>query len=165
MKRNWRAAGCMMLALASPLAARQSQEAGTTPPRGERPLHKVERATSPIVVDGVLDEAAWEHAAVVELKYETRPKENLPPDVATETLLTYDGDYLFVGFRAHDPEPSAIRAHLLDRDRAFDDDFVGIVLDTFNDERRAFEFFVNPLGVTPLGRETRGSHRSRGSST
>src|SRR5262249_19724817 len=25
--------------------------------------------------------------------------------------------------------------------------FVGVVLDTFNDERRAFEFFVNPLGV------------------
>jgi hypothetical protein len=23
----------------------------------------------------------------------------------------------------------------------------GVVLDTFNDERRAFEFFVNPLGV------------------
>ena len=29
----------------------------------------------------------------------------------------------------------------------FSDDFVGVVLDTFNDERRAFEFFANPLGV------------------
>ncbi|MDX1385594.1 MAG: hypothetical protein R3190_18220 [Thermoanaerobaculia bacterium] len=33
------------------------------------------------------------------------------------------------------------------RDTAWDDDFVGVVLDTFNDERRAFEFFANPLGV------------------
>ena len=34
-----------------------------------------------------------------------------------------------------------------DRDKAWNDDFVGIVLDTYNDERRAFEFFANPLGV------------------
>ncbi len=133
MNGSWKVVLCGFFALASPLAA--------------RPVHKVGRAASPIVVDGVLDEAAWQQAAVVELKYETRPKENLPPDVQTETLLTYDGDNLYVGFRAHDPEPAAIRAHLLDRDKAYSDDFVGIVLDTFNDERRAFEFFVNPLGV------------------
>jgi hypothetical protein len=36
---------------------------------------------------------------------------------------------------------------LRDRDSAFNDDFVGVVLDTFNDQRRAFEFFINPLGV------------------
>jgi uncharacterized protein DUF5916/cellulose/xylan binding protein with CBM9 domain len=147
MNGRWTTVVCMLLALASPLAARQPQEGGAAPPRSQRPAYKVERASSPITVDGVLDDAAWEQAAVVELKYETRPKENLPPDVQTEALLTYDQDHLYVGFRAHDPEPSAIRAHLLDRDKAFSDDFVGIVLDTFNDERRAFEFFVNPLGV------------------
>ncbi len=147
MNGRWTTVVCMLLALASPLAARQSQEGGAATPRAARPVHKVGRAASPIVVDGVLDDAAWQQATVVELKYETRPKENLPPDVQTETLLTYDKDHLYVGFRAHDPEPAAIRAHLLDRDKAFSDDFVGIVLDTFNDERRAFEFFVNPLGV------------------
>ena len=144
MNGRWRVVASVLLALASPLAARQQ---ATAPARSERPAYRVERATSPITIDGVLDEAAWQDAAVVDVKYETRPKENLPPDVKTETLLTYDGNHLYVGFRAHDPEPSAIRAHLLDRDRAFSDDFVGIVLDTFNDERRAFEFFVNPLGV------------------
>ena len=45
------------------------------------------------------------------------------------------------------PEAREIRAHLSDRDTAFSDDFVGVVLDTFNDKRRAFEFFVNPMGV------------------
>src|SRR5262249_41522339 len=34
-----------------------------------------------------------------------------------------------------------------DRDNVFNDDFVGIALDSFNDERRAYEFFANPLGV------------------
>ncbi|HEX3532251.1 MAG TPA: DUF5916 domain-containing protein [Thermoanaerobaculia bacterium] len=112
-----------------------------------RPLHHVERAASEITVDGVLDEAAWQKAAKIELKYETRPGENTPPAVATEAFVTYDAGHLYVAFRAHDPNPSAIRAHVSDRDSAFNDDFVGIVLDTFNDQRRAFEFFVNPLGV------------------
>ena len=107
---------------------------------------QIVRASSAIRIDGVLDEAAWSGAAVIDLPVETRPAENQPAPVKTECLVTYDDDRLYVAFRAHDPDPSQIRAHLSDRDAAFDDDFVGIVLDTFNDERRAFEFFVNPLG-------------------
>ena len=61
--------------------------------------------------------------------------------------MGYDLNNLYVAFRAHDPEPKQIRARLSDRDSAFQDDFVGVVLDTFNDQRRAFEFFVNPVGV------------------
>jgi hypothetical protein len=113
----------------------------------ETPLVQVGRASSSIKVDGVLDEAAWSAAAVIDIAYETRPAENQPPPVKTDCLVTYDDDRLYVAFRAHDPDPSQIRAHLSDRDNAFSDDFVGIVFDPFNDERRGFEFFVNPLGI------------------
>ena len=44
---------------------------------------------------------------------------------------------------AYDGEPALVNVDIA----IHPDDFVGIVLDTFNDERRAFEFFVNPLGV------------------
>ncbi|MEA2601691.1 MAG: hypothetical protein QOF89_2683 [Acidobacteriota bacterium] len=131
----------------TPFALHGAQEGEAKPPRSPHPIHRIERAASEIVVDGVLDEAAWQKAAKIELKYETRPGENTPPAVATEAFVTYDAGHIYVAFRAHDPDPSAIRAHVSDRDNAFSDDFVGIVLDTFNDERRAFEFFVNPLGV------------------
>jgi hypothetical protein len=100
-----------------------------------------------IVVDGYLDEAAWSEAVQVELAYETNPGENLPARVKTVAYLMEDGTNLFIGFAASDPDPSAIRAYLRDRDSAYDDDFVGIVIDTYNDNRRAFEFFSNPLGV------------------
>ncbi|HSG40620.1 MAG TPA: DUF5916 domain-containing protein, partial [Thermoanaerobaculia bacterium] len=120
--------------------------AGAQEKPGTPPL-KVERAASKITLDGTLDEAAWGSAAKMELRYETRPAENTPPPVRTEVFFTYDEDHLYVAFRSHDPDPSEIRAHLSDRDTAFSDDFVGIVLDPFNDERRAFEFFVNPVGV------------------
>jgi hypothetical protein len=104
-------------------------------------------ADEPVQVDGSLDEAAWSGAPTFTLDYETYPGDNVAPPVVTEFWITHDEGRLYVGVRAHDPEPAKIRARLRDRDSAFQDDFVGVVLDTFNDGRRAFEFFVNPLGV------------------
>ena len=100
-----------------------------------------------IAIDGVLSDDAWGDAVAVELIYETNPGDNLPARVKTVAYLMEDGTNLYVGFAASDPDPSAIRAYLRDRDSAYDDDFVGIVIDTYNDGRRAFEFFSNPLGV------------------
>ncbi len=102
---------------------------------------------SSIRVDGVLDEAFWQTALAIELSYEVRPGENIAPPVATTVLLSYDQDHLLVGFRCLDPDPEQIRARFRERDNAWGDDFVGVVLDTFNDERRAFELMANPLGV------------------
>ncbi len=141
-----RIAGWVLMVLMAPVAWGEGEE-GRTLGRGGRPPLTIGKAASKISVDGVLDEAAWQSAASVELEYETRPAENTPPPVRTELLVAYDESHLYVAFRAHDPKPSEIRAHLSDRDTAFSDDFVGIVLDTFNDERRAVELFVNPLGV------------------
>lgn len=108
---------------------------------------EVPRAVSPITVDAVLDEAAWTRARRTTLDFESWPAENIPARAATEAFVTYDDEQLYIAFIAHDPDPSRIRAHLSDRDDMFQDDFVGVVLDTFNDQRRGFEFFVNPLGV------------------
>jgi hypothetical protein len=100
-----------------------------------------------IVVDGVLNEAAWRNASQVELIYETEPGENIPARVKTLAYLMEDGGNLYIGFAASDPDPSAIRAYLRDRDSSWDDDFVGIIIDTYNDGRRALEFFSTPLGM------------------
>lgn len=100
-----------------------------------------------ISIDGVLDEEAWRDATQIAIDIETRPGENIPAKVKTVVYLVEDGENLFVAFDAKDPDPSAIRAYLRDRDSAWNDDFVGIVVDTYGDERRAFEFFANPLGV------------------
>jgi len=94
-----------------------------------------------------MDEPAWQEAARVDLDYETRPGENIAARVKTAVYLIEDGENLYLAFDAEDPNPMAIRAYLRDRDSAWSDDFVGVALDTFNDERRAFQFFANPLGV------------------
>jgi hypothetical protein len=110
----------------------------------------VSRATSPIVIDGVLNEAAWASATVIPVAFEYQPGENSVPPVRTDCLVTFDRENLYIAFRAFDPRPSEIRAHLMDRDAMdtfIQDDHVTILLDTFNDERHAYQFRVNPLGV------------------
>jgi hypothetical protein len=105
------------------------------------------RTAETVTIDGVLDDEAWKYATQISIDKETNPGENIPARVKTLAYLIEDGEKLYIAFDARDPEPHAIRAYLQDRDKAYNDDFVGIVLDTYNDERRAFEFFSNPLGV------------------
>lgn len=107
----------------------------------------VPRAGSRISIDGLLDEEVWDKALALELRYEVSPGENIDPPVRTEVLLTCDDENLYAAFRCHDPDPSAIRAHLTDREDFFGDDHVNIHIDTFNDERRSFTMGANPFGV------------------
>ena len=58
-------------------------------------------------------------------------------------------------FRAYD-EPDKIRSTIAKRDNIFQDDYVGFFLDTFNDQRKAFEVFFNPLGIQGDGVLTEG---------
>jgi len=111
----------------------------------------IPRTESSVRIDGVLDDAAWKTARVVELNYEISPRENVPPQVKTEVLFIYDNSNLYVGFRCYDPDPSQIRAYLRDRDAIGADDWVAVELDTYNDQRRAFTLLVTPLGVQADG--------------
>ena len=105
------------------------------------------RVEGDITVDGHLDEAVWQHATQVQLSYETQPGDNVDAAVATTAYIAHTDDALLIAFDARDPDPSKIRAFLRDRDALYRDDFAGVMLDTFDDQRRAYEFFVNPLGV------------------
>lgn len=98
-------------------------------------------------IDGLLDDAVWDKAHKFELIYESRPGDNTPADVKTTVYIGENGEHLLVAFVAEDPDPKQIRAFLRDRDSGYSDDFVGMNLDTFDDQRRAFEFYVNPFGA------------------
>jgi hypothetical protein len=142
---GFRVALCAVL-LAATIAPASSQSDGpvaSTRIGGSAIPH----STQSVQIDGVLDDPIWREALALPLTIETYPRENLPAPVETTAYLVENGDQLLIAFDALDPDPTSIRAYLRDRDSAFNDDFVGVVLDTFNDQRRAFEFFVNPFGV------------------
>jgi hypothetical protein len=119
-----------------------------------KPPHDVPKVDSAVKVDGILNEAIWDDALLLEIGYEVRPSENVPAPVKTEFLMAYDDARLYCAYKAYDPHPSAIRARLCDRDHLWDDDWVALVLDTFNDQRRNFLLVCNPLGVQADNIET-----------
>lgn len=120
------------------------------PERPKAQNYVVTAAASEIKVDGVLDEMAWEDAVVIKVPFEWLPGDNIPSPVDTDCMVTFNTNNFYIAFRCYDPEPSKIRAHLMDRDATdtfIQDDHISIMIDTFNDERRGFQFRANPLGV------------------
>ena len=105
------------------------------------------RASEPVRIDGVLDDAAWREATSIPIAHEWFPGDNIPAAVKTDAFIAWDEERLYVAFRAFDPEPSRIRARYAERDAALLDDTVGFLIDPFNDDRLAYQFRVNPLGV------------------
>ncbi|MFQ6045415.1 MAG: DUF5916 domain-containing protein [Gemmatimonadales bacterium] len=97
-----------------------------------------------------MDEPAWDDAVRMSLDWEWFPGDNIAPPAETQCRITYDVSNLYIGCRAWDPDPSAIRAHYADRDdleRTPQDDHFVFLLDPFNDQRRAFQFRINAVGV------------------
>lgn len=108
------------------------------------------KAVSKIKIDGVLNEEAWKHPEKIGIDYEWTPGDATTPPVKTDVMVTFDEKNFYIAFVCYDPDPKKIRAHLMDRDSIntfIQDDHISFMLDTFNDERRAFQFRVNPLGV------------------
>jgi len=128
--------------------------------RGELKIQAVKVAIPP-KIDGVLDDNAWQEAAQLTGFYETRPGENVPPPVKTVAYIAYDDKNFYFAFKALDPKPKSIRATMTDRDQLHGDDYVGIELDTFNDQRRTFQFQLNPFGIQ-ADSITSGRHEEHG---
>ncbi|MDN4504196.1 DUF5916 domain-containing protein [Alteromonadaceae bacterium BrNp21-10] len=100
-----------------------------------------------ITLDGQLDESAWQQAAIIQLEYAIEPAQTVAAPVATTAYLFEDGKHLYIAIKADDPNPQDIRSSLRARDNIWNDDSVGIVIDTFNNQRTGFGFFVNPIGA------------------
>ena len=113
----------------------------------ERATFYVEPTSIPIKIDGILDDESWETATRISLPYETFPADNAPASVETDCRITFDLTHLYFGCTAYDPAPQEIRAFLVDRDQTGTHDHVSLIIDPFNDARRAFDFAVSPLGV------------------
>ena len=110
-------------------------------------LPKFERAP---VIDGKLDDEVWKSAAVLKDFYQVQPGDNIAPSKPTEVLLGRDAKFIYIAFHCYD-EPDKVRATIAKRDNIFNDDYVGILFDTFNDGRKAYEFDFNPLGIQADG--------------
>lgn len=103
--------------------------------------------TTHITIDGDINEAEWKSALNISLGIVNNPWDNRLSPVKTQAKIIENGEYIYIAFIADDPNPEEILGFLGDRDSRWDDDLVGINLDTSNNRRLNYSFFVNPSGV------------------
>ena len=99
------------------------------------------------VIDGVLDDAVWQQAEVIDDLVQVLPVPGAKPSQRTEVRLLRDAENLYIAYRAYEDSPEQIVAHRLERDEFFfDDDHVSMSIDPFRDRLNGYFFMVNPYG-------------------
>lgn len=111
----------------------------------EHPILHAVRATSPITIDGVLDEAAWQSAPEFTEFTQHDPDDGQPPTMKTSLKIVYDDKAIYFGARMWDPQPPNPR--LVRRDTFSDIDFLSINLDPMLDRRSGNAFTLTPSNV------------------
>lgn len=121
------------------------------------------RFDATVHIDGELDEPVWSQAAILTGFSEYQPVDGRPAEDSTEVLVWYAPDAIYFGIRAFEQHGmEGVRATLAQRDNISNDDNVQILLDTYNDHRKALLFAVNPLGVQQDGVRTEGQDAMAG---
>lgn len=139
---------CFVALAGSPAYAQQENANGVT---GGKIL-RIENLNSTPDVDGVLDEAVWARAAVVEDFHQMTPVEYGVPSQRTEVRVFYTEDALYVGARMVETDPTLIRANTMRQGQGLlNDDSFNVMIDPYFDRRGGYLFEINPNGVRVEG--------------
>lgn len=141
MRGSWLALPLLSVALATGASAQPASR-----PAAERRIHAVP-AASPVVLDGVLDEAVWQAAPPCSDFTQRDPVEGARPSQNTEVRVRYDRDALYIGARLHDSSPNLIVSELSRRDGGTRSDRCFVYLDPNLDRRSGYYFGINAAGT------------------
>jgi hypothetical protein len=138
----------LLLAGMAPASAQVDPAEGPPPPLSAFRIDGVLVDEGPRI-DGILDDAVWESASLIDAFTQQEPNEGAPATERTEVRVLYDGSSLFLGIRAFDSSPTGPIATEMRRDanRILDEDNFQVIFDTFRDSRSAYMFVVTPLGA------------------
>ncbi len=101
-----------------------------------------------IVIDGVLNEPAWDATEMADAFLQTEPREGAPPTGRTVVRVLAGSKALFIGIVSEDPNPGGIVSFSVQRDADLEEqDHVRVVLGPFLDGRSGYVFAVNPSGA------------------
>ena len=121
---------------------------GATPPLPpDAPVVGARRADGPIVLDGRLDEPAWQAAPIASGFLQRDPDQGQPATEPTELRLLFDDHALYVGARLRDDAPDRIVRQLSRRDAVPEADSFTLFLDPHRDRRTGVVLQVSAAGV------------------
>jgi hypothetical protein len=113
-----------------------------------RPELQAARVAQPPVIDGALDDAAWQGAPLPTGEFLSyNPLYGSPIPQQTTVWMSYDADYLYFAFKCDDPDPSGIKTSVTRRDNIWQDDWVGLSLDALGTGQLSYHLMVNASGV------------------
>lgn len=99
-------------------------------------------------IDGALSEEAWRRPPLPIGEWITyNPRYGDKIIQQTKVWAVYDQTGLYFAFHCMDPEPDKIKTAISRRDTIFNDDWVGLSLDSLGGHQSSYEFSVNPSGV------------------
>src|SRR5829696_2685851 len=150
MRTLWAALLCLPLALTAQIAGTQSATANASTGFGHKtavPSAAAARRTTAIVLDGKLDEPAWQAAKPITDFTQVDPNEGKPATQRTEVRFLFDDEALYVGAKMFDTAGArGVTTRLVRRDDEFDSDYFEIVIDGYHDHLSRAFFDVNPSG-------------------
>ena len=109
-------------------------------------VHAVRRS-SPIAIDGRLDEPAWKTAPRQTHFIQRYPTDGAKATLDTSFAILFDDEAVYIGVWCDDPEPQQIRRLLTRRDVNGPADAIVVGIDSYHDRRTAFAFQLNAAGV------------------
>ncbi|MCU0249576.1 MAG: carbohydrate binding family 9 domain-containing protein [Vicinamibacterales bacterium] len=121
----------------------------------DKPTVAIPRVTEPPVLSRYLDGTTTPPGVRISGLVQREPGDGVPASVETTAFLSYDDGHLYAVFVCKD-DPAKVRANMTKREAIMGDDLVAVLLDTYHDGRRAYEFIVNPLGIQLDGVTTEG---------
>ena len=99
----------LLVAAPHPLASQVVPVDRIDPDASPRPSLEARRATSPIALDGNLDEAAWSLADSTRgVFYQSIPNQGVPSAERTVVRVLYDQERLYIGATMYDSRPEAL---------------------------------------------------------
>ncbi len=108
---------------------------------------EAKRTDQTIKIDGDLSDPAWQKAPRADQFVEYRPSINKKEAEGnrTETFLLYSDEGIYFGGTCYEQSRDSIARELQGRDGFGNNDFIGLVFDTYHDELNGFEYFLTPL--------------------
>ena len=134
-------------AAAAAAALADSAAAQASAPHAPRAAFAATRVAKAPVIDGRLDDEAWQGVEAASSFTQQDPDEGQPATERTELMITYDDEAVYIGARMHDREPSLIARRLSSRDDDSDADFLDVYFYPMHDHQTGAGFQISAAGV------------------
>jgi Carbohydrate family 9 binding domain-like len=107
------------------------------------------KTNTPPKIDGILDDEVWKNVPVATDFIENQPVagRHEKTEDRTEIKIIYDNTAIYIAARMYESDPNKIARELTTRDSIANDDFIGIIFDTYHDGLNGSGFYTTAAGT------------------